>query len=85
MADRLLVQAALDRLGERDRELLELTAWEGLEPREAAVVLGLPARTVRTRLSRARARLRAELGDGWGVAGHELEDTALLTGKEERR
>ena len=41
-----------------DREVLTLTVWEGLEPREAAAVLQLSPAAVRTRLSRARARLR---------------------------
>jgi hypothetical protein len=61
VATEVVVRDALSRLTPDDRELLRLVAWEGLEPREAAVVLGVPARTVRTRLSRARARLRAEL------------------------
>ena len=69
---------------EPDRELLELTAWEGLEPREVAAVLGIPARTVRTRLSRARARLRDELGDEWASSGHAPEDNELFTGREAR-
>lgn len=84
VADRLGVRAALDRLGPSDRELLQLTAWEGLEPREVAEVLGIPARTVRTRLSRARARLRHELGDVSPPAGHAPGDAALFTGREAR-
>lgn len=84
VADRLRVRGALERLSRADRELLELTAWEGLEPRDVAVVLGVPARTVRTRLSRARARLRAELGDVDASSGHAPEDTALFTAREGR-
>jgi RNA polymerase sigma-70 factor (ECF subfamily) len=64
------VQQALDRLDESDRELLRLTAWDGLKPGEVAVVLGLPAATVRTRLHRARRRLRAEL-EGLEAVGAE--------------
>lgn len=68
-ADRLAatatVRAALSRLREQDREILTLTLWEELEPREIALVLDLPVGTVRTRLSRARARLQGELGPGW--------------------
>jgi RNA polymerase sigma-70 factor (ECF subfamily) len=78
------IRAAMARLGTADRELIELTAWEGLDPREVAVVLGVPARTVRTRLSRARARLRAELGDGWAGSGHVLGDRPQLTAREGR-
>lgn len=58
------VRAALARLPEADRELLTLTAWEQMSPSEIAVVLGLEPGTVRTRLSRARARLRAVLEEG---------------------
>lgn len=61
---------ALYRLGVVDREVLQLAAWEGLDPREIATVLDVPAGAVRTRLSRARARLRRELGDDPGVDGH---------------
>lgn len=57
------VQQALARLSEPDREVLTLSAWDGLAPQEVAVVLGLPDATVRQRLSRARARLRQHLGE----------------------
>lgn len=71
----LSVRAAMSRLRRADRELLELTVWEQLEPFEIAEVLDLPARTVRTRLSRARARLRKELsGDAPPGEGHVLHD-----------
>ncbi|MET0522865.1 MAG: RNA polymerase sigma factor [Jiangellaceae bacterium] len=59
VSERVSVRAMLRRLAEPDRELLMLTFWEGLEPREAAVVLGLSPTVVRTRLSRARDRFRA--------------------------
>ncbi len=55
------VRAGLDRLSPEDRELLTLTAWEGLTPAEIAVVLGISPATARTRLSRARQRLRTAL------------------------
>ncbi|HEX7165509.1 MAG TPA: RNA polymerase sigma factor [Acidimicrobiales bacterium] len=64
------VRAALARLDELDGELLRLTAWEGLAPSELAVVLDIPAGTARTRLHRARARLRAELGERNVDDGH---------------
>ena len=53
--------AALGRLDPRDRELLRLTAWEELSPRQAAAVLGLSPVAARSRLHRARRRLRREL------------------------
>jgi RNA polymerase sigma factor (sigma-70 family) len=55
------LQAALATLPERDREILTLTAWEGLTPQEVAAVLGIPANVVRVRLHRARARLAGRL------------------------
>ena len=69
------VRAALDRLSRDDRELLRLVGWEGLEPHEVALVLGLPASTVRTRLSRARSRLRAALGNAQPWPGHVLSSS----------
>jgi RNA polymerase sigma-70 factor, ECF subfamily len=55
------VVEALAALGERDRELLMLVAWEGVTPTEAAVVLGTSAVACRVRLHRARGRLAAAL------------------------
>ena len=70
------VRTALGTLSSADRELLQLVGWEHLQPHEVAVVLGLPAATVRTRLTRARARLRAALGDAPRGAGHEQVTSA---------
>jgi RNA polymerase sigma-70 factor (ECF subfamily) len=44
--------------------MLELSYWEELSGPEIAEVLGLPANTVRSRLSRARAALREALERG---------------------
>jgi RNA polymerase sigma-70 factor (ECF subfamily) len=59
---------ALAELGERDREILLLICWEGLEPAQAARVLGCSRNALAVRLHRARRRLaialeRAERGD----------------------
>ena len=80
------VLLAMQRLGELDREVLRLCAWEQLEPREIAVVLGLDPQVVRTRLSRARARLRRELGSRHdpGGPGHVSSVHPVLVPKEER-
>jgi RNA polymerase sigma-70 factor (ECF subfamily) len=51
------VRFALAGLGERDRELLMLVAWEGLRVQEAAEVLGVRSGTLAVRLHRARKRL----------------------------
>jgi RNA polymerase sigma-70 factor (ECF subfamily) len=79
-----VIQRGLAALSDDDRELLMLTAWDGLEPREAAVVLGVPARTVRTRLHRARTRLRQAVGDAFDEGGHEREDQPKRPAQEER-
>ncbi|MDI5970841.1 RNA polymerase sigma factor [Streptomyces sp. SL13] len=52
------VQAALGRLRRQEREVLVLCVWSGLDYQQAAEALGVPVGTVRSRLSRARARLR---------------------------
>ncbi|MEX0426007.1 RNA polymerase sigma factor [Nocardioides sp. DS6] len=51
------VRAALMRLAEIDRELIQLTEWEQLSITEAAVATGLKPGTARVRLHRARTRL----------------------------
>ena len=53
------MEAALRQLTPADAEILRLWAWEGLEPQEIAEVLDTSPGTARTRLSRAKARLRA--------------------------
>ena len=52
---------ALAALQPADREVLMLSAWEGLDARAVAVVLGCSTHAVDTRLYRARKRLHAEL------------------------
>jgi RNA polymerase sigma-70 factor, ECF subfamily len=60
VADGVLA-TAMARLGESDRELLLLVAWEGLSTVQLAAVLDLRASAARVRLMRARRRLRVEL------------------------
>jgi RNA polymerase sigma-70 factor (ECF subfamily) len=52
---------ALNRLSPELQAVLQATVLDGLSTREAAVLLGIPAGTVKTRAMRARARLRQEL------------------------
>ena len=83
VTERVAIKAALARLSELDREVLSLTAWEELEPREIAEVLGVSAQTVRTRLSRARCRLRDLIGNDLGSVGHVTGVRPKLTLEEE--
>jgi RNA polymerase sigma-70 factor, ECF subfamily len=55
------VIGALNRLAPELQAVLQATVLDGLSTREAAVLLGIPAGTVKTRARRARARLRQEL------------------------
>ena len=58
------IAAAFGRLPERQRELLALNAWEGLDYGQIAVVLGCSRNAVRVRLHRARSRFATELAAG---------------------
>lgn len=55
------LREALAGLPDKEREILLLTAWEGLTPREIAVVTGTSANLVRVRLAHARNKLRQRL------------------------
>lgn len=56
--ERARVRSALMTLSPGDRKLLHLSFYDGLRPREVAQRLGEPAARIRTRKSRALARLR---------------------------
>jgi RNA polymerase sigma-70 factor, ECF subfamily len=55
------ILTALARLGERDQEVLMLTAWEELDSRQAGKVLGCSPTAYRLRLLRARRKLEHAL------------------------
>lgn len=68
---------ALARMSEEDRELLLMRAWDGLAVTDIAAILGRTANAVSVRLSKARVRLRAELGEkDRKSAGHEVLNPA---------
>jgi RNA polymerase sigma-70 factor (ECF subfamily) len=52
------VAAAVAGLPEPERDALVLHVWEGLPYEEVAAALGIPVGTVRSRMNRARRRLR---------------------------
>ncbi|MFC7216968.1 RNA polymerase sigma factor [Streptomyces polyrhachis] len=66
VAERLALLAALAALSDADREVLTLTAWQGLAPAEAARVVGCTTAALRVRLHRARRRLERALGEDGG-------------------
>jgi RNA polymerase sigma-70 factor (ECF subfamily) len=57
----------LAQLPRREQDVFVLCAWTGLSYEDAALALGIPVGTVRSRLSRARQHLRELDPDG----GHE--------------
>lgn len=66
------LEEALSKLSEDDREVLRLWAWEQLEPREMAPVLGVSVNAATLRLSRARRRLADSLaGQNHPRSGHK--------------
>ncbi len=60
--ERADLHAALKRLSERDRKLIELRYEEDLTQEAIARRLGIPDGTVKVRLHRVRHRLREEMG-----------------------
>jgi RNA polymerase sigma factor (sigma-70 family) len=71
--DERQMRAALDLLRKlpcADQDVLALCVWEELTYEQAALALGVPIGTVRSRLSRSRARLR-ELSAN---PGHEWDE-----------
>lgn len=67
---RRLLQAALGRLSQEHRSVLELVFYQGLSLAEAAQVMGCPLGTVKSRLSYAKTYLRQALAQ----AGMQAED-----------
>ena len=62
------IRAALDRLAERDREILVMRHLEEMSAAEIAAILGISEGAVRVRLLRALTRLRNLLDDGGSEA-----------------
>jgi RNA polymerase sigma-70 factor (ECF subfamily) len=63
-----LILGELRSLAEPEREVLALCDWACLGYAEAAVALGVPVGTVRSRLARARQRLRERAAHAGPIA-----------------
>jgi RNA polymerase sigma-70 factor (ECF subfamily) len=61
LVDREAIRAAMERLSEDHRQVVLLHEVDGLTYEEAAVVLGVPAGTVKSRLHHAMGNLRRDL------------------------
>ncbi|MET8163087.1 RNA polymerase sigma factor [Streptomyces sp. NPDC005329] len=72
------VRRVLGRLRRHEREVIALCVWGGLDYAQAAEALGVPVGTVRSRLSRARARLRE-------IVERETRRSGRTEGRAERR
>jgi RNA polymerase sigma-70 factor (ECF subfamily) len=57
------VLRALAKLSERDRDLLLLSAWDGLTAAEIAAAVGCSRAAAKVRLHRARRRLQRQLAE----------------------
>jgi len=81
-AEAAAVAAAMRELDELDRELLHLSCWESLTPAEIAIVLGIAPATARSRLHRARVRLRGLLlAHGWAESADGERVLAIDPGR----
>jgi RNA polymerase sigma factor (sigma-70 family) len=69
---------AVAKLPKREQDVLALCVWADLSYEEAALALGVPVGTVRSRLSRARGRLRELAGAG----GHERDCEPAVPAQE---
>jgi RNA polymerase sigma-70 factor (ECF subfamily) len=72
------VLRAIAKLPRREQDVLALCVWAELSYEEAAVALGVPVGTVRSRLSRARVRIR----NLSSAHGHEPDCQPAVPAKE---
>jgi RNA polymerase sigma-70 factor (ECF subfamily) len=72
------VAAAVTALPVPERDTLILHVWEGLSYQEIADALGLPIGTVRSRLNRARGRLRELTAASGGVTDENTRDAGRI-------
>lgn len=67
--DTAFVRGLIELLDDVDREIVRLVYWDGFSLNETAQILSMRPATVRSRHSRARAKLRDELTARCGKAG----------------
>ena len=77
--ERRLLAIVLEELPDDAREVVTLFYREGQSAEHVAALLGLSEANVRQRLSRARARLRADLLDRYGDAAAKCQPGARFT------
>jgi RNA polymerase sigma-70 factor (ECF subfamily) len=65
LADESGLLGALRELPSREREVVVLSIIEGYPDKDTATALGIPVGTVKSRLARARARLRDDIIPMW--------------------
>ena len=65
---RMMIRQAIRRLSEAHRDVIEQHYFEGRSYAETAYQLGLEINTVRSRLQKARQRIRKEMSEMTGIA-----------------
>lgn len=83
--ERARLRAALDTLSPGDREILGLSFFDGVAPREISARLGEPPERIRKRKSRALERLRRALLGSRTAPLPDLEETLPSTAALEPR
>jgi RNA polymerase sigma factor (sigma-70 family) len=67
-------RAAFDKLRPDEQDVVALCVWSELDYAAAAQALGIPVGTIRSRLSRARRKLRQLAGELDGGGGQPISD-----------
>ncbi len=71
------LEHGLAKLRPSERDVLLLYAWSDMSYPEIALALGIPIGTVRSRLARARARLRELMGDDWRIRNDTTDERRM--------
>jgi RNA polymerase sigma-70 factor (ECF subfamily) len=81
VVDRSALFDALHRLPPRQAAAIVLRHYHGYTNREIGVALGIPERTVASRLAAAKRRLRSELGAAWNLEMGTSGEPGVLHGE----